>query len=223
MNLNNLRIAVADLFLGRTCSGCTATGSLLCSACETALTPAPEVHEYLIHSGLHWLPAAYSGTYRGVLRRVLYTYKDHHIPELATQLSPLLSAAISAVREHASTGAPIRVVPVPSRTAAIRRRGFDPVGHLLRTMEKQEPGSCGVIAPWLRDLRGRGASKRLDRSSRLDSAIAAFGVHRDLIPGTEVIVVDDIITTGSTISEAARTLEKAGCQVRGVAAIAHTR
>ena len=92
--------------------------------------------------------------------------------------------------------------------------------QLLRSMETHQLG--GVLAPWLQDVRGKGASKRLDRTSRLHASAAAFAVTRHLIPGTEVIVVDDIITTGSTISEAARTLEKAGCRVRGVAAIAHT-
>jgi predicted amidophosphoribosyltransferase len=193
---------------------------LLCTECEIALEPAPEVHEYLIHSGSHWLPTAYSGAYRGVLRRVLYTYKDHHIPELAFHLSPLLAAAISAVREHVGAGPLTRVVPVPSRSFAIRRRGFDPVQQVLRSMETRQLG--GVLAPWLQDLRGKGASKRLDRTSRLHASTAAFGVTRALVPGTEVIIVDDIITTGSTISEAARTLEKAGCPVRGIAAIAHT-
>jgi predicted amidophosphoribosyltransferase len=178
------------------------------------------VHEFLIHSGLHWLPTAYSGTYRGALRRVLYTYKDHHIPELAFHLRPLLAAAISAVREHVGAGPLLRVVPVPSRTAAIRRRGFDPVHHVLRSMDKHQLG--GVLTPCLQDVRGTGANKRLDRTSRLQASDAAFAITRNLVRGTEVIVVDDIITTGSTISEAARTLEKAGCRVRGVAAIAHT-
>ncbi len=220
MNLNQLKTAVTDLFLARNCSGCTAPGTLLCHECESALKPAPVVHEFLIHSGLHWLPAAYSGAYRGALRRVLYTYKDHHIPELALHLSPLLAAAISEVREHVGTGPLLRVVPVPSRKAAIRRRGFDPVHHLLRSMDTHQRG--GVLMPCLQDVRGKGASKRLDRTSRLRSSAAAFAVTRDIVPGTEVIVVDDIITTGSTISEAARTLEQAGCRVRGVAAIAHT-
>lgn len=222
MNLNHFRIAVTDLFLARSCSGCSAPGTLLCPRCQDALLPRPGVHEFLVHSGLHWLPTAYSGAYQGVLRRVLYTYKDHHIPELADQLSPLLAAAITAVRDHGGAGPLIRVVPVPSRRAAIRRRGFDPVHQLLRSMERRQLGSGGVIAPWLQDLRGSGASKRLDRSSRLHASSAAFLATPDVVAGTEVIVVDDIITTGSTISEAARTLEKAGCQVRGVAAIAHT-
>ncbi len=220
MNLKQLTAAVTDLFLARNCSGCTAPGTLLCPECKSALEPAPEVHEFLIHSGLHWLPAAYSGAYRGVLRRVLYTYKDHHIPELAFHLGPLLAAAISEVREHVGAGPLLRVVPIPSRSAAIRRRGFDPVHQLLRSMETRQLG--GVLAPWLQDVRGKGASKRLDRTSRLHASAAAFAVTRHLVPGTEVIIVDDIITTGSTISEAARTLENAGCRVRGVAAIAHT-
>jgi predicted amidophosphoribosyltransferase len=220
MDLNQLKTAVTDLFLARNCSGCSAPGTLLCPECESAIEPAPVVHAFLIHSGLHWLPTAYAGAYRGALRRVLYTYKDHHIPELAFHLSPLLAAAISEVREHVGAGPLIRVVPVPSRTAAIRRRGFDPVHHVLRTMDKDQLG--GVLTPCLQDVRGKGASKRLDRTSRLHTSAAAFAVTRNLAHGTEVIVVDDIITTGSTISEAARTLEKAGCRVLGVAAIAHT-
>jgi predicted amidophosphoribosyltransferase len=220
MNLNELKAAVTDLFLARNCSGCSAPGTVLCSECESALKPAPEVHEYLIHSGLHWLPTAYSGAYRGALRRVLYTYKDHHIPELAFYLSPLLAAAISEVREHIGAGPLLRVVPIPSRTSAIRRRGFDPVHELLRSMGTHQLG--GVLAPWLQDVRGKGASKRLDRTSRLHASTAAFTVTRNLVRGAEVIIVDDIITTGSTVSEAARTLEKAGARVRGIAAIAHT-
>ena len=227
MSLHDLRLDIADLFLGRACSGCGAPGTVLCPDCHTALRPQPQVHEHLIHSGTDWLPAAHALSYRGVVRRVLYTYKDHRVPELAPTLSPLLGAAIAEVIEGRVAGESIRIVPVPSRRAAVRRRGFDPVRRVLEHLRRSEPvppwtGEDWIIADWLIDQRGRGASKRLDRSARLRSAREAFAPARRLVPGADVVLVDDIITTGSTISEAARTLERAGVHVHGIAAIAYT-
>lgn len=219
MSLHDLRLDIADLFLGRACSGCGALGTVLCPDCHTALRPQPQVHEHLIHTGTDWLPAAHALAYRGAVRRVLYTYKDHRVPELAPTLSPLLEAAIAEVIGGHVAGEPLRIVPVPSRRAAVRRRGFDPVRRVLEQMRHREDW---IIADWLIDQRGRGASKRLDRSARLHSAREAFRPARRLVPGAVVILVDDIITTGSTVSEAARTLERAGVHVQGIAAIAYT-
>jgi predicted amidophosphoribosyltransferase len=221
MGLHDLRLDIADLFLGRACSGCGALGTVLCPDCRTALRPQPQVHEHLIHTGTTWLPAAHALSYRGVVRRVLYTYKDHRVPELAATLSPLLGAAIVELIDRCKAGPHTRIVPVPSRRAAVRRRGFDPV---RRVLERLQPGIIDdqIIADWLIDQRGRGASKRLDRSARLHSAREAFRPARRLTPGSDVILVDDIITTGSTVSAAARTLERAGVHVRGIAAIAYT-
>lgn len=222
MPLPDLRVDIADLFLGRTCSGCGALGTVLCATCRTALVPQPQLHEHLIHTGTDWLPAAHAMAYRGVLRRVLYTYKDHQVPELAATLGPLLRAAIDEIRGRVGERVPTRIVPVPSRPSAVRTRGFDPVRAVLDQVRRAEGLPREMIADWLVDQRGRGASKRLDRSARLRSVQDAFRPTRRIVPGCDVVLVDDIITTGSTVSEAARTLERAGVRVLGVAAIAHT-
>ncbi len=214
---------MADLFLGRACSGCGEAGTLICPDCLGALRPENLIHEHLIHTGTNWLPAAHAMAYRGVLRRVLYTYKDHKVPELARVLAPLLASAIATLHEHANLHPHTLLVPVPSRAAARRARGFDPVQVLLQRVQRAQDLPPGIVAHWLTDQRRSGASKRLDRNARVASSRHAFAPARRLRPGVEVIVVDDIITTGSTVSEAARSLERAGVLVRGVAAIAHTR
>lgn len=223
MTHRDLVAAIADLFLGRTCSGCAQPGTLLCTNCTPFLLPEPEIHEYLIHTGYGWLPAAHALTYRGVVRTVLFTYKDHRVPELSRVLSPALASAISALREHANLAPTVRLVPIPSRASALRRRGFDPTRVLLDRVQRAEHLPRSVVAHWLIDQRGSGASKRLGRTARVRASKDAFRTSPRIRPGTEVILIDDIITTGSTVSEAARTLELAGVSVRGVAAIAYTR
>ncbi|HWD62068.1 MAG TPA: phosphoribosyltransferase family protein [Humibacter sp.] len=207
-----LRSAVLDavaILAPTNCSGCGAPDRTLCESCAAALRPAVATLD------LDGLVVAFAHRYDGVVRSVLASYKDGGRTDAASRLAPSLSAAIDvALRAVGPSSAPVRLVTVPSSRAAFRERGYSPVELLLK--------HCGLRAEHaLRasrqaaDQAGLSAeSRRLNRAGWLEA--------RGRFAGEPVVLVDDILTTGSTLLEARRALEEAGAVVVSAAVLAHT-
>jgi predicted amidophosphoribosyltransferase len=150
--------------------------------------------------------------YRLGLRQAVLAYKERGRRDLARPLAELLAGAVSRYPPGAV------VVPVPSASAAARRRGGD---HMLRLacLAGRELGL--PVRPALQLCRTVRDSTGLDvvqRRANLHDAMAA----RRPPPGVAAIVVDDIVTTGATVSEAVRALRAADWLVLGAAVVAAT-
>jgi len=201
MPIASLAIAAADLVLPRCCVGCGRPGRGLCGHC------APAGVLGLAAAGL---PVLAAGEYAGALRAALIAYKERGRRDLAGPLGDLL----------ASTVAPGSVlVPVPCAARAARTRGGDHVLRLARVAGRR--ADCRVATPLrlarpVQDSAGLGLRER---------AVNLHGAMTAIPPphfGAVVVIVDDIITTGATVAEAARALGAAGWAVHGAAVIAAT-
>ena len=220
--------AVADLLLGGACAACGHPGRPLCRACRVELprqavlawpTPTP--------AGLA-LPMA-AGAYDGTLKALVNAHKEHRVLALSQPLGDVLAAVVAGLLAEApptTRGASVAVVPVPSRPSVVRRRGHDPMLRVARRAASRlrRDGVPVVVARPLRtrtrvrDQAGLGAG---DRRANLDGA---FDSRRPAGPAARpVVVVDDVLTTGSTAREAQRALEAAGHTVLGIATVAATR
>jgi predicted amidophosphoribosyltransferase len=175
-------------------------------------TPAPE--------GLPRVVAA--GWYAGALRQLVVALKDQARWDLAPILAALLGMALDPLLV---VGGPVLVVPVPSSAAAVRRRGDAPVLVLARRAARGAPrpppvASALRVTRSLRDQAGLGSA---DRWTNLAGAHAVHPRWSASVRHTEVVLVDDVLTTGATLAEAARAVRDAGGVVRGAAVIAATR
>lgn len=215
--------AIADLSLGRACAGCDAPGSSLCAVCQELFCAPPHIIDALalddVLEGLRisvWANTVYE-TY---VRAGLVRFKDHGHRSLAPLLGQSLALSITCALEDAGLGSQdVAIVPVPSRADATRRRGFDPVDTIARSCLRAMSRSMTVI-PALIDGRTHGSAKRLGASDRSQIAAGAFHVRRTT--SLPVIVVDDIFTTGATLTEASSTLMHSGMHVVAAACVAQT-
>lgn len=220
-----LATSVFDLTLGRCCAGCDRPGSVLCASCAEALRPTVRLRRDVDLSDVVEdlrLPVVCALDYRGVVRRILFRYKDHGIRQLAAAVAPALLASIecAAVRAGVSSSTAV-LVPMPTRRSSIRRRGFDATELVVRRASAH--AEVAGVEPMLRDIRSGGSAKKVGATERERGAIDAFCVAaRRLPPHAPVILIDDIVTTGATIREAASTLVIAGVHVVAVATIAGT-
>jgi predicted amidophosphoribosyltransferase len=171
--------------------------------------------------------------YADALRSALLGYKERGRSDLAAPLSAYLVAAVRSARSDAlpdfpqagaGPGAPAPappvLVPVPSRRSAARARGGDHVLRLARRAAR-EVGAELARPLWLlggvRDSAGLGETERARNVSHRMRALAAP-------PGAgPVLLVDDIVTTGSTLIEASRALRAGGWTVLDAAVVAATR
>jgi predicted amidophosphoribosyltransferase len=141
--------------------------------------------------------------------RIITAFKDSGRSDLA----PLLGRLMNAHRPHQELARADIVVAVPQSRHAYRRRGWDPLDTLAR--------SAGYSLTRVLEVQARHADQTtLTRDARWHNVSQTMRVTppaREMIRGRSVIVVDDVITTGATLSEAARALWNDGARdVRGV-------
>lgn len=150
------------------------------------------------------------GDYAGALKRVIVAHKDEQRSDAARLLAGPLTDALELVLPGLAN--PV-IVPVPSSTAASRRRGRDPLVDVVRqvrlSMRVPVARIVEVGAP-VSDQAGLGQDARLENlagSMRLlGSAASRAGGVAAMLLDADVILVDDVVTTGATLAEAARAL-----------------
>ncbi len=226
------------------CVACGRDDAALCPACAAALrrqTSSPHRAEESADAvmsalGHALLPVVAVGDYRDVLASAILAFKNHGRTELAPPLGRALARGIASLTGQLPgiEGRKLLLVPVPSTGAGWRRRGYDPLALLLRALKRERRLPPGLAVAPLLAIRARPPWRRRHQKG-LGRAARRANVHRSMrlrrrgilsaadLNGEGVIVVDDVLTTGSTLSEAARALEEAGAVVHGALVLAAAR
>jgi predicted amidophosphoribosyltransferase len=171
------------------------------------------------------LPVAAATRYAGACRRLLLAYKEQGRHELAGLLAELLARAVlgAAIRGGVPPGALLTLVPIPSRASSRRARGAD-VGLVLARSAVHELRARGWQVQVARPLRHRRTTldqAGLSRNERAKNLVGSLAAAPQWRAGSSAIVlVDDILTTGATLREAARALGTAGGAVVAAAVVA---
>lgn len=184
------------------CVGCRSPGPALCSTCESGLVPS-EVGEPIVGIDEVFIPWRYEGPARDlVLALKLRSQRPAAVP---------LAAGLAASIHARGTGASA-ITWVPARRRDIRRRGFDHAEVIARALGR----STGLPVVGLLERAGaRPDQTTLSGAARRANLVGAF---RARTAPREVLIVDDLVTTGATASSCARALRAAGSHIVGLAA-----
>ena len=195
------------------CGSIREAGRLLCEECHAGREPA-----------FAWSQAL--GQYGGTLRHAIHRLKYDGKTALAQPLGVLLARSLdvppsplltSTLGETLGFDA---VVPVPLHPSRLRKRGFNQAERLARVVARERN--------WLLDAQGVHRIRRTQsqvsttgRQGRHDNVRDAFVCrHVQRYAGKSVLVVDDVLTTGSTLGEVARVVRDAGASRVCVIALA---
>lgn len=176
------------------------------------------------------LPVVAAGVYREELSQALLSFKRHGQHQLKSVLAKGLVQGIAAAAAGVDGAC---LVPVPSSTGAFIKRGFSPV-HLLLAGRLQGLGGAGPpVADVIRKSSRRAALEQLPggqkglgrgaRAARVSGSMTVPARKHKQVAGRRCIIVDDVLTTGATLAEAARALHLSGAIVAGAVVLAATR
>ncbi|GAB2628249.1 ComF family protein [Prescottella soli] len=217
-----------DLVLPAECGGCGVPGSAWCPRCRRALADVPVAVCPRVDPGVPvWALGPYSGPRRGAV----IAGKERGRRDLATPIGLALAGAVVTLRrwgELAPPGTtPLCLVPAPTRARAARSRGGDPVLRSARVAARTLGDDCRArpvlsMRRGVRDSVGLSAAQRQENLAgriRVSAPAGrdAFAVAR---PGAEVVLVDDVVTTGATAAESVRVLGAVGVRVTAVLVVA---
>ncbi|WP_077099317.1 phosphoribosyltransferase family protein [Mycobacterium terramassiliense] len=208
-----------DLILPLECGGCGAPSTRWCEACALELAVRPDEPHVVNPRVDPEAPVFALGRYAGARRRAILTLKENGRGDLVAPLALALAVGVYRLLTWGMVETPLTIVPAPTRRSAARRRGGDPVTRVARAAVAGHPDI--TVAPALRMKALARDSVGLGTSAR-ERNIAGRVVLRGRRPGTEVVVVDDVVTTGTTARESVRILRAAGVRVAAVLAIAAT-
>lgn len=187
---------------GRWWTETTGAAEALCSDCGREAPP--------------FLVARSLGPYEGILRRAVHRLKYGHKTCLGELLGRLLA---ELVRDDATLCRAEAVVPVPLYETRRRTRGFNQAEVLARGLADASgrPLFCGTLVKIRRTTPQTGLSRPLRR----ENLRGAFAVRDPaLLRGRHVLLVDDVLTTGTTATECSRELLSAGVKSVAVVTVA---
>jgi predicted amidophosphoribosyltransferase len=221
--------AVLDLLVPACCAGCEAPRTHLCPGCRALLSGAGarRVSPERPPPGLPEVHAATS--YAGPVRQLILAHKERGALPLAGPLGTALAGAVrSALPGAGAAGRPVLLVPVPSTRASVRARGHDPMRRigLAATRSLRRSGVPARLLPALRVGRPVADQSGLRAEERRRNLAGALVVPRRweaALAEGHLVLVDDLLTTGATLAEAARALGASGGDVLAAAVVAATR
>ncbi len=142
-------------------------------------------------------------TYEGAAKDLLHIYKFERAPVGTFPIARAMCEVLPYLPAHTL------VIPVPTATSRIRERGYDHAALLARGIAKERGWMWDRAVTRLSQSRQVGANRQQRHAQLKD----AFAVSKPaLINGADVLVVDDVVTTGSTLEAVARALKQAGAK-----------
>lgn len=198
---------LTDLLFPPRCALCGRPGGSSCAPCQSCRDAADLwlTGDDAVRRGTSFSLCVCAGAYRGVLRDSLRRFKFLGRAEYARVYGPILADAVR--RTLAGRYDTIAWMPVSDGTLATR--GYDQA----RLLAEETAAALGDRArPLLRKVRDTAAQSSLDSAgARWGNVAGAYAVPGPAaVHGRRILLIDDILTTGATLEEGARTLRAAG-------------
>lgn len=227
-----LSVGILDFLFPKYCVNCKKLGSYLCSDCftfitfntyETCLVCVRPTIDGLTHPGCrgrYTIDGAFASiAYKGVVKKLLYTFKyKPHLADLQTVLVDLffegliqkevLMKTIDRLNNEAIT-----LVPIPLHRSKLRTRGYNHAELLALGLSQKLSLPCYNLLERVKNTRSQVGLKKDERRENVKEAFSVVpNILIRQLADPNIFLVDDILTTGSTLFSAANTLKRNGAK-----------
>jgi predicted amidophosphoribosyltransferase len=183
------------------CFGCKVIGLPICAKCRREWHPhfySTHIAKLQIHSGVMYSPTA---------SKIILAAKENGLAGADRLVIDSIIHVLSLARFDDYN---IRLVPIPSSPSARRKRGRSFIVDITSTIGRQ----LGIpVSDSLEMARKVVDQTGLDSTARAKNMQGAFALKRGTFPRGDLILIDDVVTTGATLVEAARVLRLQGLHV----------
>ena len=201
--------SLSEILFPNRCFGCKALGPDICSKCRVLWNP------HLYRSTLDSMHVYSAVLYSPVAKRIILSAKENGIKSADNLIIDALTHSLHLLLRDFEIGI---LVPAPSRKGSNRKRGRDFLSEITHSIARRESLECMDLLFHSRKVRDQSGLNAHDRRENIYQALA---IDRNKLSGlgvdNDVILVDDLLTTGATLLEARRALKVRG--VRVIAAI----
>ncbi len=214
-----------DLFFPKKCIGCGKFGGYICEECQVGLWEEDQIcpacrrasryglkHKYchqpysLDGVSCFW---AYEALARKLIIKAKFNYYFDYLSELIVNSSELLIRPEYAELAWFISQNPV-IVPVPLHPTRLRERGFNQAEVIARHLEKLFNLSFANLLIRTKNTEHQVGKNREYRMKNIEGAFKFSILNYQLSIPKAVLLVDDVWTTGSTMTECAKTLKQAG-------------
>ncbi len=210
---------VLDLLLPHRCFGCRRSGTVLCSSCVTWREPAdpldpPQTYALFAYRDPVIQKMIWALKYRGA-RAIGFRFGELLYDYLAEELSEI--SLLNGGDQNWF------VIPIPLAGTRARARGYNQATAIARGLIGKSGENFKLTENLLARTRDTGSQTEIrERAKRLANMRGAFTVtDPQIVYGKQIIILDDVTTTGGTLGEAKRVLERAGAKIVIAVAVAH--
>lgn len=225
--INGLFKTLAEIIYPQYCLSCRKkiadknSGDPICAECVEKIIPnippfcrrcgrhisAQRICDDCVKINFHFDRAWASCRYEGAAREMLHSFKYKSKTGLGRNLSQLL---INFVKNyHLPVSDCDYVIPIPLSAAKLREREFNQAGTLAEGLAKYF--ELKLLDNNLKRIRNTASQAELDKHKRWQNIQGAFGLKDpEALKEKTILLIDDVLTTGATASEAAKTLKNAG-------------
>ncbi|MDP2593602.1 MAG: phosphoribosyltransferase family protein [bacterium] len=148
---------------------------------------------------------------------------NRKLARLAAEMLHGEIVAYAAEKDYGLSEKPVLVIPVPASRHRIKERGFNQCDLITEEIQKIDGGRfCRVSSEILKKTRNTQSQTKKNRRERMKNLSGCFAVAKpEEVLDQTVIIIDDVITTGATVTEARKILLKSGAKEVTALSIAH--
>jgi len=201
--------SLTEILFPSRCFGCRVLGPTICSQCRLLWNP------HLYRTTLDSMHVYSAVLYSPVAKRIILSAKENGIKAADDLIIHALSHCLHLLLRDFEIGI---LVPAPSRKSSNRKRGRDFLSEVTHSIADSESLDCMDLLTHTRKVKDQ---SELNAHQRTENIYQAMAIDRNKLSAlgvdADVILVDDLLTTGATLLEARRALEVRG--IRVIAAI----